>query len=64
MSLNAFIPQVSMLLAEWCHIRHRPGIKRDAACAQYVLQLHQNVLSKADDMPDRFFRLLLVDSRL
>ncbi|KAI3719197.1 hypothetical protein L6452_20092 [Arctium lappa] len=53
-----FLGQVSMVLTEWCQIWDRPGVD-DAVRAHYVLQLNRNVLSKADDMPNRFFRLLL-----
>lgn len=57
--LNVCILQVSKLLAEWCQIRDQFGVN-DATCAIYVIQLHRNVFSIADDMPERFLRLLLV----
>ncbi|CAH1416094.1 unnamed protein product [Lactuca virosa] len=47
--------QVSMTFNEWCRIRDRHGVN-DAARAHFV---HQNVLSRADDMPNRFFRRLM-----
>ncbi|KAJ9563300.1 hypothetical protein OSB04_008460 [Centaurea solstitialis] len=53
-----FHGQVSVLLIEWLQICDLPGVD-DAPRAHYVLQLNRNVLSKADDMPDRFFCVLL-----
>lgn len=53
-----FHGQVSMILTEWSQIYDHPGVD-DAVRAHYIIQLNINVLSKADDMPDRFFRLLL-----
>lgn len=41
---------------EWCRIRDRHGVN-DVASAHFV---HQNVLSRADDMPNCFFRRLMV----
>ncbi|KAM1140419.1 hypothetical protein ACFX19_041194 [Malus domestica] len=52
-----FREQVSMLFAEWYRICELPGAN-DAACAHFILQLHQNGLLKGDDMTDRFFRVL------
>lgn len=52
--------QVSILLAEWCRIHVRFGRYDAADCADYVLQLHQNILSKDDDTLDSFFCILLV----
>ncbi|XP_024989142.1 CCR4-NOT transcription complex subunit 1-like [Cynara cardunculus var. scolymus] len=53
-----FHGQVSMLLSEWCQIWDCLDVN-DATRAHYVLQLNRNVLSKADDMPERFFHVLL-----
>ncbi|XP_052626863.1 uncharacterized protein LOC111896007 [Lactuca sativa] len=50
--------QVSGIFNDWCRIRDRHGVN-DAARAHFVLELHQNVLSRADDMPNRFFRRLM-----
>ncbi|XP_060964127.1 uncharacterized protein LOC133033427 isoform X2 [Cannabis sativa] len=52
-----FREQVSRLFAEWYRICELPGAN-DAACAHYILQLHQNGLLKGDDVTERFFRLL------
>ena len=49
-----------MLFAEWCRICDLPGVN-DAACAHYVLQLHQNGLLKGEYISDRFFHLLMVN---
>ncbi|KAI4354776.1 hypothetical protein L6164_003615 [Bauhinia variegata] len=53
-----FREQVSMFFTEWYKICELPGAN-DAACAHFILQLHQNGLLKGDDMTDRFFRLLM-----
>ncbi|CAI9279427.1 unnamed protein product [Lactuca saligna] len=50
--------QVSKIFNDWCRIRDRHGVN-DAARAHFILELHQNVLSRADDMPNRFFRRLM-----
>lgn len=50
-----------MLFAEWYRICELPGAN-DAACAHYIMQLHQNGLLKGDEMTERFFRLLTVSS--
>ncbi|KAI3796684.1 hypothetical protein L1987_39363 [Smallanthus sonchifolius] len=50
--------QVSMLLAEWCRMHDHPGVS-DAVRAHYVQEVYRNVLSKSDDMPNRFFCTLL-----
>ncbi|PQM37003.1 CCR4-NOT transcription complex subunit 1 isoform X1 [Prunus yedoensis var. nudiflora] len=52
-----FREQVSMLFAEWYRICELPGAN-DAACAHFILQLHQNGLLKGDEMTERFFRVL------
>ena len=49
-----------MLFVEWCRICELPGTN-DAACAHYVLQLHQNGLLKGEHISDRFFHLLMVN---
>lgn len=51
--------QVSMLFAEWYRICELPGAN-DTASTHFIVQLHQSGLLKGDDMPDRFFRLLMV----
>lgn len=48
-----------MLFADWYRICELPGAN-DAACANYIVQLHQNGLLKGDEMTERFFRLLTV----
>lgn len=48
-----------MLFAEWYRICELPGAN-DAACTNYILQLHQNGLLKGDETTERFFRLLTV----
>ncbi|KAI4356708.1 hypothetical protein L6164_000708 [Bauhinia variegata] len=53
-----FREQVSVFFNEWYKICELPGAN-DAACAHFVLQLHQNGLLKGDDVTDRFFRLLM-----
>ncbi|XP_010258903.1 PREDICTED: CCR4-NOT transcription complex subunit 1 isoform X3 [Nelumbo nucifera] len=52
-----FREQVSVLFAEWYRICELPGTN-DAAYTHYISQLQQNGLLKADDMSDRFFRIL------
>ncbi|KAE9600761.1 putative CCR4-Not complex component, Not1, CCR4-NOT transcription complex subunit 1, HEAT [Lupinus albus] len=52
-----FREQVSMVFAEWYRICELPGAN-DTASAHFILQLHQNILLKGDDVTDRFFRLL------
>ncbi|CAI9101327.1 OLC1v1038621C1 [Oldenlandia corymbosa var. corymbosa] len=52
-----FREQVQMLFKDWYRLCEIPGVN-DAACAHYILQLHQNGLLKGDDTSDRFFRLL------
>ncbi|XP_024032955.1 CCR4-NOT transcription complex subunit 1 [Morus notabilis] len=54
---TGFREQVSMLFAEWYRICELPGAN-DAACTNYILQLHQNGLLKGDETTERFFRLL------
>ncbi|XP_039684486.1 CCR4-NOT transcription complex subunit 1 isoform X2 [Medicago truncatula] len=53
-----FREQVSMLFAEWYRICELPGAN-DTASTHFIVQLHQSGLLKGDDMPDRFFRLLM-----
>lgn len=52
-----FREQVSKLFADWYRICELPGAN-DVACANYIVQLHQNGLLKGDEMTERFFRLL------
>ncbi|GAV69286.1 Not1 domain-containing protein/DUF3819 domain-containing protein [Cephalotus follicularis] len=49
-----FREQASKLFEKWCEL---PSTD-DAACPDYILQLHQNGLLKGDEITDRFFRLL------
>ncbi|WKA05432.1 hypothetical protein VitviT2T_023400 [Vitis vinifera] len=55
---TGFREQVSKLFVEWYRICELPGTN-DAACAHYVLQLHQNGLLKGEHISDRFFHLLM-----
>ncbi|KAM7260736.1 hypothetical protein ACFE04_026211 [Oxalis oulophora] len=52
-----FREQASMLFAEWYQICELPGTN-DAACTNFVLQLHHSGLLNGDDMTDRFFRVI------
>ncbi|KAL3649432.1 hypothetical protein CASFOL_005835 [Castilleja foliolosa] len=53
-----FHEQVSVLFADWYQICELPGAN-DAACARYVLHLHQRGLLKGDETSDRFFRRIM-----